>query len=261
VVPLVILSDVRLYREGLALNIAGRGQSIDVVGVCGDVDEAVATVRRHPGAVMLVDAGMASGLADVRRVVRDAPGVTLLALALAPESDREIVATAEAGIGGYIPPDASVEDLVAAVEHAARGERICSPRVAGTLARPIASLGSNRVAAPTPTALTARETEVLELLESGLSNKQIARRLAIRLATVKNHVHSILSKLNVKRRGEAVAALRGEVTSPHADPELYSRWAASGLEVENAEKRLAPPNRIEDSPRRPPYDAGLPIST
>jgi two-component system, NarL family, nitrate/nitrite response regulator NarL len=223
-VPLVILSDVRLYREGLALNIRSRGPGIEVVGICADSVEVLESVRGHPEAIVLVDTGMADGLAQVRRLVQGAPGVTLLALALAPESEHEIVAAAEAGIGGYIPPEASIEDLVRVVEHAARGEMICSPRVAGTLARRIASLASGRGPSPGTAALTAREREVLELLEIGLSNKQIARRLSIRLATVKNHVHSILAKLNVKRRGEAAAALRGDGTPDATDGETMSRW-------------------------------------
>lgn len=147
----------------------------------------------------------------------------MLALALAPDSERDIVATAEAGIGGYVPPDASIEDLVEAVKHAARGEMICSPRVAAALARRIATLASNRPVGSAAPSLTAREMEVLELLEIGLSNKQIANRLSIRLATVKNHVHSILAKLNVRRRGEAVAALRGEEMTGHSEEGRPSR--------------------------------------
>jgi len=58
--------------------------------------------------------------------------------------------------------------------------------------------------------LTSRESEIAELLDEGLSNKEIAQRLSISLSTVKNHVHSILDKLQVTRRGEAVALLRGE---------------------------------------------------
>lgn len=227
-VPLVILSDVRLYREGLALSVADRSRGIDVVGVCSDAEDALASVRRHPGAIVLVDTGIAGGLAEVRRVVRGSPGVTVLALALTPQSEKEIVETAEAGICGYIPPEASIEDLVEAVERASRGEMMCSPRVAGTLARRIAALASGRGNAPTSASLTARETEVVELLEIGLSNKQIARRLAIRLATVKNHVHSILAKLHVKRRGEAVAALRAEGLTTNPDGEVFSRWHLTG---------------------------------
>jgi DNA-binding NarL/FixJ family response regulator len=154
--------------------------------------------------------------------------VTILALALSPQSEQEIVETAEAGICGYIPPDASIEDLMEAIERASRGEMMCSPRVAGTLARRIATLASGRGPLATSASLTARETEVVELLEIGLSNKQIARRLSIRLATVKNHVHSILAKLNVKRRGEAVAALRGEGLPTNSDSEVFSRWHLTG---------------------------------
>jgi two-component system, NarL family, nitrate/nitrite response regulator NarL len=207
-VDLLILSDVRLYREALALNLSSRSPAVEVVGVCASAAEALEVARRNPRAVALIDVGSTDALAEIRRLSAGAPGLTLLALALSPDSEREIVAATEAGVAGYVPPEASIEDLLAAVEHAARGEMLCTPRVAGTLARRLASLASSRTPAGEADALTAREMEVLDLLDSGLSNKQIARRLSIRLATVKNHVHSILSKLNVKRRGEAVAVLR-----------------------------------------------------
>lgn len=240
-VHLIILSDVRLYREGLALKIASRAERIKVVATCADAEAALRAIGQYSPAVVVVDIGMPDGLVEVRRIGREAPDTIVLALALAPESDIEIVAAAEAGIGGYIPPEASLDDLVAAVEHAARGEMLCTPRVAGTLVRRIATLASRRPSAGSATSLTARELEVMELLDIGLSNKQIARRLSIRLATVKNHVHSILAKLNVKKRGEAVAAIRGEPTvmagSANGD---FSRWNG-GFKREAAEKAVELP--------------------
>jgi DNA-binding NarL/FixJ family response regulator len=76
-----------------------------------------------------------------------------------------------------------------------------------------------------PPKLTARELEVLVLLDDGLSNQQIARRLCIELATVKNHVHHILEKLQVERRGEAGAYLRRH---PQLGPSAPSRSPAGG---------------------------------
>lgn len=129
------------------------------------------------------------------------------------ESEHEVVAAAEAGACGYVAHDRSIGDLVAAVERAARGEVVCPPRIVGCLFRRIGSLASERGEPAGFAELTAREREVIELVGQGLSNKEIARRLGIRLATVKNHVHNSLGKLGVRRRSAVAALLRRHHTS------------------------------------------------
>lgn len=223
-VKLIILSDIRLYREGLALNISSRDVQVEVVATCATAREALRAIDGSPGAVVLIDAGMADSLNEVRQLGMNAPETRILALAMAPDSDDEILEAAEAGISGYVPPEAGLEELIASVEHAARGEILCTPRMAGTLARRVASLASLPAAPAPATSLTAREQEVLALLNIGLSNKQIARQLSIRLATVKNHVHSILAKLNVKRRGEAVAATSGRLRPASSNGSIPTPW-------------------------------------
>jgi two-component system, NarL family, nitrate/nitrite response regulator NarL len=204
----LILSDVRLYREGLALTIADKASELEVVATCGSLREAVELVRDRRADVVLLDVGMEESVAAARDLARTAPEVRLVALALGNESDAAVVAYAEAGIAGYLPADASLPQLIATVARAARDEVLFSPRTGGRLVRRLAEL-SQRAEAPGGTAsLTPRERQVVELLDAGLSNKEIARRLSIRLATVKNHVHNILEKLKVGRRGEAAAAAR-----------------------------------------------------
>jgi two-component system nitrate/nitrite response regulator NarL len=103
-----------------------------------------------------------------------------------------------------------MDDMLEAIHAAARGEVRCSPRVAGFLFRHIASLSRERnTPTPAPT-LTARESQILELVRQGLTNKMISRTLGIELTTVKNHVHSILAKLGVHRRAEAMLLFRDE---------------------------------------------------
>ena len=82
-----------------------------------------------------------------------------------------------------------------------RNELVCSPRVASMLFRRVAAIGSERSHGPDNGALTRREHEIVSLMTQGLSNKEIARQLRIQNATVKNHIHSILAKLHVRRRG------------------------------------------------------------
>jgi DNA-binding NarL/FixJ family response regulator len=97
---------------------------------------------------------------------------------------------------------------------------VCSPRFSGTLLRQLARRAALDTPAPTRS-LTAREIEVLRLIAANLSNKEIARRLSISMATVKNHVHNLLDKLNVRHRAEAVASLRRRdlrASAPDVEP-------------------------------------------
>jgi DNA-binding NarL/FixJ family response regulator len=123
------------------------------------------------------------------------------------EDEAEVLNCAQLGIAGYVTRDASIADMLAAVEATARGEVHCSPKIAGSLFRRIAALSTERSNGGAPNALTARESQILKLLQQGLSNKMISRSLGIELPTVKNHVHSILAKLGIHRRTEAISLL------------------------------------------------------
>jgi DNA-binding NarL/FixJ family response regulator len=202
----LIVAHTRLFREGLA-DALRQVAEIEVVATARSVDEAAARVAETRPAIALVDTGSADGVATVRALARELPVVALAV----PEHEAEIVALAEAGIAGYVTRDASLDDLVAAVTSVARGEALVSPRVAATLFRRVAALAAERRVtdeAGLPR-LTRRERQIIDLIEAGLSNKEIAIRLQIQFATVKNHVHNILEKLQVAHRADAVARVRG----------------------------------------------------
>jgi DNA-binding NarL/FixJ family response regulator len=207
----LVVADTRLFRDGLAHALASVAE-IDVVATARGSEEALARIAELGPAIALVDTGGADGTAAVRALVDGAPEVDVLALAV-PERETEIVMLAEAGVAGYVTRDASLEDLVAAVSSIARGETLCSPRVAATLFRRVAALAAEqRFSEGLPLVrLTKREREIVDLIGDGLSNKEIASSLQIEFATVKNHVHHILEKLQVSRRGDAVARLRNTV--------------------------------------------------
>jgi DNA-binding NarL/FixJ family response regulator len=142
------------------------------------------------------------------------PGARVLAITV-PNREPAVIECAESGVAGFLTTDASIDDLVAAVEAVARGELLCSPSSAGMLLRRLGSLARELPRPSAVAALTSRELEVVELVEQGLSNKQIAQRLCIELPTVKNHIHHILEKLGVRRRGDAAALVRsGAVSRP-----------------------------------------------
>jgi DNA-binding NarL/FixJ family response regulator len=127
------------------------------------------------------------------------------------ETASEVLACAAAGIDGYVPMDAALGDLVTAIENVVRGELACSPKVAAILYH---SIGLSRTAIAGRTAmgatnpLTIRELQVADLMNRGCATKEIAWRLGVQPCTVKNHIRNILQKLQVRRRGQAVAKLR-----------------------------------------------------
>lgn len=202
----LIVAEVRLYREGLAEMLAVETE-LDVVGIAPGIDDAVRVLHEHRPDVTLVDTIDATNIRLVRALVAAVPGTTVVALAV-PESDEQVIACAEAGVAGFVTRDGSIEDVVAAVESAARGELLCSPRMAATLFQRVATLALERSPTSIEVLLTSRELEILNLIDQGLSNKEIARLLTIELSTVKNHVHNILEKLGVNRRAEAAAHVR-----------------------------------------------------
>jgi two-component system, NarL family, nitrate/nitrite response regulator NarL len=214
VIRVVVISGICLYREGLA-EMLGRTGAISVVESASDVDGGLALAARigEPPDVILLDMFPSDGGLRVRELLDALPGMPVLALTV-PNNEREILAVAEAGIAGFVTSDASIDELVAAIESVARGEALCSPSVAAALMRRLAALARNGAASPaTIGPLTRREREILELIDEGCSNKQIAQRLRIELPTVKNHVHHILVKLGVNRRAEAAALARASVPS------------------------------------------------
>ena len=204
-IRIFIAAQVRLYREGLA-EILAREPGLCVVGTTGRRNEILACVRALRANVVLLDPGLPDGMITVRELAEATPA-KIVAL-VSPEAEAAVVAGAEVGISGYVTHDDSPADLVAAIRSVNKGELLCSPRVAGALLRRVATLASERSTRPSDAHLTSRELQVLSLLDEGLSNKQIARELSIELPTVKNHVHHILNKLGVARRGEAVARFR-----------------------------------------------------
>jgi len=201
----MVAASVRLYRDGLAHSL---GEAMQVVAVTADAQATHREAVRLAPDVLLLDMSLEGALALAQALAEAAPGTRVVAFALDDAHDGQVLACAEAGVAGWVGRDASTEEVVDAVLRAARGELLCSTHTAALLSRRLAALARER-RAPSPAGqLTPREAEIGELLARGLSNKHIARALGLSLATVKNHVHNILEKLEVGSRGEAGARLR-----------------------------------------------------
>jgi two-component system nitrate/nitrite response regulator NarL len=206
----LIVTPVKLYRDGIAYFLSASEQ-IEVLGTAEESATMIRLALELSPDVILLDMALENSRESARALRAAVPRAAIVALAV-PESEGHVLGCAEAGICGYVPREGSLDELLGAIVRAANGEAVCSPRIAGSLFRHVAALASAeslaaRDAAPEPI-FTSRQSQVIALLEEGLSNKQIASRLCIEVPTVKNHVHSILAKLGASSRAEAAARAR-----------------------------------------------------
>ncbi|GIH14158.1 hypothetical protein Raf01_23300 [Rugosimonospora africana] len=211
-VRVLVVDDIRLYRDGL---VAVLEREPFIVGAAGvpDAEGALRLLRGRGFEVVLLSMATANSVAICRDLVASADGARVVALAVSG-SDDEVVACAEAGVSGYLLRDAPHAELVDVIASAARGETSCPSRIGAALMRRMGALAAERQTWVGPDRLTPREREILDLIEQGKSNKEIARLLCIEVRTVKNHVHNLLEKLKVHRRGEAAALLRSRHRIP-----------------------------------------------
>ncbi len=192
----LITDDHKVVRRGLR-GFLELDPELEVVGEASNGEEAVELARRLEPDVVLMDLLMPvmDGIEATRQIRRELPEVEVVALTSVLE-DASVTGAIKAGAIGYLLKTTDADELCEAIKAAAAGQVQLAPEAAARL--------MHEVRAPdSPEALTERETEVLELIARGKANKQIAHELFIGEATVKSHVHSILSKLNVSSRTQA----------------------------------------------------------
>jgi DNA-binding NarL/FixJ family response regulator len=202
----LVVDDVRLHREVLVAALA-RESIIARVAGAPDAPAACALLSAGGFDVVLLSLATANSLAVCRALAASVPGAKIVVFGVSGAVD-EVVACAELGVSGYLLRDQSQAAMVDAVARVASGGTSCPPQVAGILMRRLGTLAAGSRQPAKPGRLTPREREILDLIEQGRSNKEIAQRLFIEVRTVKNHVHNMFGKLNVRRRGEAAAMLR-----------------------------------------------------
>lgn len=199
----LIVSEVMLFREGLRAGLARIG-ALEVSA--GAPDDAHAIVGRRKIDIVILDASRPCALAHAGALRSAWPHLKLIAFGICNSED--VLTGAQSGICAFVGEDGQVADINQAALMALRDESYCSPRATACLIEHIASL-TRSFAHPAGGRLTDREHEVASMVGQGLSNKAIAKELNISPATVKNHVHNILEKLQVDRRGQAAARVRG----------------------------------------------------
>jgi DNA-binding NarL/FixJ family response regulator len=205
-IGVLIVSQNVLFSAGLDA-LLSRDDSILVHGTAEEVGEALERLQQNPVEVALVDACESNPSTTIRVLADRDPNLKILALGVS-DVQSNVIDLVEAGALGVISRRASLDETLEAIRSVAKGEAVVSPRATATLIRRLNLLAADLTVESAQSHLTARELEVLELLARDLSNKEIAELLTLEVATVKNHVHSILQKLNLHRRAQATTWLR-----------------------------------------------------
>jgi DNA-binding NarL/FixJ family response regulator len=194
-IRVLVVDDHRVVRAGLEALIEEQAD-IELVSSAAGGAEAIELAKRTRPDVIIMDISMpdVDGVEATRRILTENPDARIMMLSSFGDRSR-VLAAVQAGAVGYVLKDADTEDLLRAIRTTARGDAPLDPRVARVLVADRAASGG----AP----LSEREREVLALVASGLSNKQIARRLGIVEATVKTHLTNIFTRIGATDRTQA----------------------------------------------------------
>lgn len=193
-IKIMIVDDHPVVREGLSRIIVSES-GMEVIAEAGTGAEALTQYRKLRPDVVLLDMRMPemTGIQTIEAIRKEFSNARIIVLSTY-DLEEDIYQSLQAGARGYILKDSPRNELLASIRRVHAGERVIPPNIATRLAERI---GGNE--------LTAREFEVLKLIVSGKSNKQIGDDLGISEGTVKSHVNNILDKLGVTDRTQAVS--------------------------------------------------------
>lgn len=216
VVRVCLVDDQTLVREGIR-GLLDLADDVEVVAEATDGDEGLAVIATHRPDVVLLDLRMPrrDGIGLLEELAaRDEPVPPVLVLTTF--NDDELVLRAlRAGARGYLLKDVTLDQLVAAIHRLADGGTLVQPAITAGLLERLGSRPADRPSLPVPPELTPREHDVLGLVAAGFPNREIAEALHLSAGTVKNHVSSILLKLGVRDRTQAVLrALELDLVDP-----------------------------------------------
>lgn len=210
-INILLVNEIRLIGNVIMAALEDESD-INVVGCVTTPDEALKIIEEENVDVVLVSTRLSDqGAIKLTSTITEmAPDTKVLALGLTEEKKR-VLRYVEAGASGYILKDDSLDELIDTVRAVQDGRVFVSPEIAAAMMERLSDLAQIfsdfETGVEDIADLTSREMETLELIGDGLTNQQIADQLVIEIGTVKNHVHSILEKLNVSSRGEAAAYL------------------------------------------------------
>lgn len=215
-IKVLLVDDHAMITEGLS-RVLGAERGIEIVATAGSGAEVFVAIDRHKPDVVVMDYQLPDiDGATVTRELRSTHPETRVIMLTGSTDDRVLVDAIEAGCSGYITKVNAVDELAAAVRAAHIGESVISPSMLARLLPRFKAKGRDR----STSELSKRELEVIRLLAEGLSNIEIAQRLVVSLNTVRNHVQSIITKLDAHSKLEAVStAVRRGIISYPANPD------------------------------------------
>ncbi len=212
---IMLVDDHILFRQGVRHALESE-PDFEIVGEAADGGEGVQLARALSPDVVLMDINMpvVDGLEVTRRLRMNLPRTAIIMLT-GYDDDEQLFQSIKVGAAAYFPKDVHPDDLTEAIRRVAKGEYLINdsllsrPLLAARVLQQFRQMAASGDAEPFFAPLSPREMEILECIGKGSSNKEIARELKISDQTVKNHITSILRKLNVNDRTEAVVyALR-----------------------------------------------------
>lgn len=202
----LVVDDQALVRRGFAM-VLGHESDIEIVGEAGNGKEAITAARELKPDIILMDIRMPEldGLEATARILAEAEDSVRIIILTTFDPDEYIYRALRAGASGFVLKDIPPEALIEAVRTVAEGGAMLAPTITQRLIHQFAcQLGADHHLAERLQRLTGREREVLQALADGKSNAEIAEALFIGAATVKTHVSSLLSKLGLRDRAQAV---------------------------------------------------------
>jgi two-component system, NarL family, nitrate/nitrite response regulator NarL len=204
-VSILLIDDNRLFRKGLSTVLKNQ-TGIRLLGASEKPERVLWLGGGRSPDVVLLDLGLASR-AVVASIREAHPRASLIAMGVVPISS-EILELVRAGVSGFVLKDASVTDFIASIRAVAAGRRVLPQSLTESLfSQIVEDAGGKGTLKLADVQMTTREREIVDLLERGMSNKEIGKRLSIATDTVKSHVHNILEKLSLRSRVEV--AVRG----------------------------------------------------
>jgi DNA-binding NarL/FixJ family response regulator len=197
----MVVDDHPMWRDAVERDLQDAG--FDVVAVAADGDQAIARFPAARPQVVVLDLQIPGpdGVAVTQQVLRHDPSARVLILSASGEQD-DVLAAVKAGATGYLLKSASRTELLDAVRRTAAGDPVFTPGLAGLVLGEFRRLAEPSAPEPDAPQLTERETEVLRMVATGMSYKQIAERLVLSHRTVQNHVQNTLRKLQLHNRVE-----------------------------------------------------------
>jgi len=212
---LLLVDDHAVVRTGLRMLLEEQGD-MTIVGEAGTAREAIEAATRLKPDLVLMDIGLPdmSGIDAARELKRQRPDIAIVALTIHEDAEY-FFKMLDAGATGYVPKRAAPEELLSAIDAAARGEVYLYPSLAKLLVGDYLKQEQAVKSARALDGLTAREQEVLTQLVEGESNQAIADRLGISPKTVARHRENLMRKLNLHSRAELVKyAIRKGIIQP-----------------------------------------------